>query len=195
MPLSRIALLHLAMDKALMEARSSFSISQAIQECYGDDSSIFGGNAVLEQVVDGMLDKVHLKVKDDMNAKLQQRDIEAKLVNVDVLLDMFQKEENALQEKEYTDRTTALHALQQTKLPPGLTAEMIIEHRAFLIKRDEKESLENELSQLVQEIKDLEELNSEADAALQSRIELVEQKGKDLERTADLCSFVSYNHS
>jgi diacylglycerol kinase len=188
---SRLSLLNQAIEKALIEARKSFSKTESIHACYGDDASIFGGNAVLEQVVDGMLDEIHRKVKGDMQTNLQKHDIEAKLVSIEALVDKFQREQDAAQDKEAKDKATALGALHQVKLPPGLTAEMIVSYRAHAILKDEKERLELELSKVLKETKDLEALYCQAEATVESRVRVVERGSRELERTADLCSIVS----
>ena len=150
---SRLALLNQAIEKALIEARKSFSKTESIHACYGDDASIFGGTAVLEEVVDGMLDAIHLKVKEDMQGHLQKHDIEAKLLTVEALMETFQKEQDAAQDKEMRDKETALGALHQIKLPTGLTAEMVVRYQAHAIMKDEKVRLELELSEVLKETK------------------------------------------
>ena len=191
MPSTRLDLLDQAMEKALIEARNSFSKANAIQECYGDDSSIFGGNAVLEQVVDGMLDKIHTKVKEDMNKKLEKYGIEGKLLVVEALINRFQKEEFVAMEKETTDKETTMEALEQAKLPTGLTAEMIISFRAFNVLKEQRIHLEQEVARVNLEIQVLEALFLQGETTVQNQIQGIEQKSREMERTADLCSILS----
>ena len=191
MPSSRFNLLDQAMEKALIEARNSFSKAKAIQECYGDDSAIFGGNAVLEQVVDGMLDKIHSKVKEEMGKNLEKYGIEGKLLAVEALINRFQKEELVAMETETTDKETTMEALEQAKLPSTLTPEMITSFRAFTVLKEQKNHLEQEVARVNLEIQVLEAQFIQSESTVQNQIQGVEQKSREMERTADLCSILS----
>ena len=182
-------LLHV-IDKALQESRKSFDTSATIQECYGDDASIFGV-ATLSTLLDSLVDRVNDKAKQDLLVELEKYGVKSKLEHVEDLIRELERLETERQEAESTDRQSATTALEKAKLPEGISPADIVSHRASVIMKKERDGLIEEIRKVEGEIKLMEQQIAQAEEKVNRGIANVEATGAKLERTADACSFVS----
>jgi hypothetical protein len=179
------------MDKALVESKRKFDTNKAIKDCYGEDASIFGGEEMLAKVVDGMVDRVNYKAKDDMQVTLEKENVKQTLIVAEQLMAKFQKIEQDAKVADEKDRQSALDALNHCKLPEGVSPQDVVSYRAYQIMQQEKETLVAELAKVQGETKEMEELLAQSTSVVKGRIKHIESTGKELERAADLCSMVS----
>jgi len=177
-------------DKALKESRKSFDTSAAIQECYGDDASIFGA-ATLAKLLDSVLDRVNENAKQQVVENMETNGVELKLKQVEQLICTIQQQAAEKKEAEAMDRLSATNALEKAKLPEGILPADIVSHRAYAIMKKERDALDEQLCKMEEETKVMEEQIAMAEKAVKQRLGKVEETGAKLEQTADACSFVS----
>jgi wobble nucleotide-excising tRNase len=177
-------------DKALQESRTSFNTEKAIEECYGEDASIFG-NATLQKLMDGVIDRVNTKSKGEMFEFLKTQGVENKLKNIEDLIRLFENQEKESQERELSDRESAQQALQKAKLVEGMTPQDIVNYHAYQIIQKERDSLEAEIVAMEKESHKMEQQIAQAEKAVEENIANVETVGATLCKTADACSFVA----
>lgn len=177
-------------DKALQESRNSFNTEKAIQECYGEDASIFG-SATLQKLMDGVIDRVNTKSKTETLDMLQKQSVEQKLKQIEEIIALFDKKDQAHQSQEANDYESAKQALQNAKLPEGMLPEDICNYRAYQIMKKERDALETELIAVEEETRKMEQQIAQAEQAVKENIANVENVGSKLEQTADACSFVA----
>jgi hypothetical protein len=177
-------------DKALQESRSSFNTEKAIEECYGEDASIFG-NATLQKLMDGVIDRVNTKSKGEMLEFLKTQDVGNKLKNIEDLIHLFETQEKEAQEQESSDRESARQALQNAKLLKGMTPQDIVNYHAYQIIQKERNSLEAEIVAVGEESHRMEQQIAEAEQTVKETIAKVETVGAKLCKTADACSFAA----
>eukprot|EP00545_Synedropsis_sp_CCMP1620_P009904 CAMPEP_0119003948 /NCGR_PEP_ID=MMETSP1176-20130426/861_1 /TAXON_ID=265551 /ORGANISM="Synedropsis recta cf, Strain CCMP1620" /LENGTH=196 /DNA_ID=CAMNT_0006955599 /DNA_START=28 /DNA_END=618 /DNA_ORIENTATION=+ len=178
-------------EKVLSKSRSSLDISQAIQQGYGEDASVFGGAGVLTGVMDAMLDRVHDKVTEEMLAYLQQQGIEQDLSKVEELVQTIEAIEKAQHAENEADRESAKASLQQTQLPEGVKPMDVVNHRAYQLMLEEQTKLTEMICKYEEETKELEEVVKEAEAKVQADMTQVEEVGRELDRAADVCATLS----
>jgi hypothetical protein len=177
-------------DKALQESRNSFNTEKAIEECYGEDASIFG-SATLQKLMDGVIDRVNTKSKGEMLEFLTTQDVENRLKNIEDLIHLFETQEKESQEQEWSDRESAQQALQKAKLVEGMTPQDIVNYHAYQIIQKERDALEKDIMAVEEESRKMEEQIAQAEQAVRENIDHVENVGSKLCKTADACSFVA----
>lgn len=175
-------------EKVLTKSRNSLDVSEAIQKGYGDDASVFGGANALQGVMDGMLDRVHDKVTEEMVAHLEHEQIENYLKRVEELVQKVEEVEMAKQAENQADRESARAYLQQAQLPEGVKPMDVLSHRAYQLMLEEQTKLMEMIEKYEEETNELEEVVNEAEAKVQEEMSKVEEVGRELDRAADICS-------
>ena len=196
-------------DKALSQSRQSFDVSKAVQECYGEDASIFedvavaaqegkddggaengghGNSNLLTNAIENMIDTVNDRVKEEIEQFLREHNVCENLTLVDSIIAQLDQQDAEQAQAEKEDRESALRAFEAVKLPKGVSPEDVLSYHKFELRRKERDALVDELAKVEAEIKKLEEQQ----AATESRTkESMLQMGKvehELERSADACS-------
>lgn len=177
-------------DKALQESRKSFDTEAAIQECYGDDASIFGA-ATLAQLLDSLVDRVNDKAKQDIVDTMEKEQVESKLLHVERIMKKLEKMRDDKQAAESMDIQSASNALEKARLPEGIRPADIVSHRAYTIMKKERDGLAEEIASIEEETKLMREQIAQAESKVKQGLQNVEETGDKLGRTADACSFVS----
>lgn len=175
-------------DKVLSESRNRLDISTAVKEGYGDDTSIFGGEDMLKEVMEGMLDRVSETVSEDMKLYFQSQNVEEDLLQIEGLLRKFEEVEEAELAINDKDRKSAKESLDKVHLPSGIKPNDFVQQIAYKMMGEEKKRLQEVTASLEEEVLKLEALASETEKSLQRKIRKVEEVSKDLDYTADTCA-------
>lgn len=186
------------MQKVMTESRSQFDVNKAIQECYGEDASIFeqennsnSNSNVLLSVMESMLDSVNDSVTDSMLQFLKENQVEAKLTKLEKILKKLEAQDTKKRAADAQDKESARLACEEAKLPEGLEPSDLIAYQAYQKILAEKQAMLDELSGVEQEIEQLEAQKGEMSKNVNSQIQAMEYAGKELEKSADICSTVS----
>jgi hypothetical protein len=178
-------------DKVLTKSRESLDLAQVIQQGYGDDASVFGGDDALTGVMDGMLDRVHDKVTDDMVRFLETQSVEEQLIQVEKLVDNIVAIEKAQHAENEADKESAKACLEDAQLPEGVKPMDILNHRAFQLMLEEETKLAELVAQYEGETNELEAVVKEAEQKIEGEMKQVEEVGRELDRAADVCATLS----
>lgn len=183
-------------DKALTKSRQAINTSAAVKECYGDDASMLGEDAnMLGGVVDSMLDKVTESVKESMNDYLGKENIRDRLEDVEKVVVRLEEEVLQQTEAEQLDSETARKALEMVKLPQNVMPNDVMRFHAYEVMQQEKAALQEQLEQVERETRELEEQQEEVKTQVEKQIQQIGKVTKELERSADVCSMVSWAKS
>lgn len=179
--------------KALKQSRSQFDINKAIQECYGEDANIFQGDngSVLQALLESVLDKTNETVQEDMLVAMRENMVESKLLRLEKIIKQLEAQANQKQQAEENDKATAKQALDEAKLPDGLQPSDIITYRAYQKMLEEKEAMMREIEQVERQVEQLEADKELRSSKVHSQLKVVDQAGKELEKSADVCSTIS----
>lgn len=182
------------LEKALQTSRQKFDAEAAIREVYGDDAAIFGdddNNGMLRSVLDSMLESVHDKVSTQMKTFLQEKDVEKQLSLLDAIIFKLEQQDADREKAESRDKHSARQALEDAKLPKGLSPIDMINRKACEKLQQEKEDVLAELAAIEEEIEGLEAERQDRTTTMQRTLQTVQAFGKELEKSADKCSMVS----
>ena len=182
------------MEKALINSRAQFDIPAAIHQCYGEDASIFGSDedvGLLQSVLEGMLDRVHDTVMEDMIKFLKEEHVEELLLKLERVVARLDAEEQRRREAEAQDKASARQALQEAKLPKGLDPADIFTYHSYQEMVKERDAMKNEIALIEQEIQQLEAKNENDLNQVNLSLQKVVATGKELEKSADMCSMIS----
>jgi aminopeptidase N len=180
-------------DNGMGRARSSLNTPQLVEESYGEDASVFGGSEMLVGVMDSVLDKIQPQVREDLLEYLQQQDFPQRLATMECVIAKLQKEEAFQAQAERHDRTSAQEVLDATLLPAGVTLEDVLAFRNYERQKRQREELQDQEKVIQEEIAELERLQVETQATVQSDLQELEDVAHELERSADVCSMVVSN--
>jgi hypothetical protein len=215
-PGTRYECLLTLIDKALGQSRKSFDTAQAVEDCYGEDATMFepsaaaasrgeskdendttnsrrkseiGSNVnLLISVVDNMVDRVNERVKEEMVQWLQDNGVGDRLALIETIVARLDEEDAKAAQAELDDRHSARLALEAVKLPKGVTPSDILRYHAFQVMEKERDSLIDELNKVDLEIQALELRKSETSSKVEDQIQQMERVDKELERVANLCT-------
>jgi len=181
-------------DKSLSESRKAFDTISAVKECYGDDASLFenaGTENMLGEVMDGMVEGVNERVKEEMMKVFATKNVEEKLRKVENIIIAFDNLEAQEKKQEANDRQSARNALHSTKLPDGVSPSDIVSYHAHTTMKEEQNKLLAEISEIEGEIQQMEEQLEKGNSAIEKQMKNINEVGTELERTADVCSMVA----
>jgi hypothetical protein len=214
-PGTRYECLLTLIDKALGQSRKSFDTAQAVEDCYGEDASMFepatasrgeskdendttnsrrkseiGSSNVnlLISVIDNMVDRVNERVKEEMVQWLQDHKVGDKLTLIEMIVARLDEEDAEAAQAELDDRHSARLALEAVKLPKGVTPSDILRYHAFQVMEKERDALIHELNKVDVEIQALELQKSKTSSKVEDQIQQMERVDKELERVANLCT-------
>lgn len=150
------------LNTALVESRRKFNTEEAIEECYGDDASMFdddagGGQSVLATAIDAMVDQVNENVKSNIVAYLEQEEIQEKLASVEAIINRLDANDEAQRQADEEDRQSARNALASVRLPKDVLPNDLIRYRSYKLMEKEREALLEEIAKVEEETKGLNE--------------------------------------
>lgn len=149
-----------AIDKALSESRNAFSTGDAIEECYGEDASMFqdGGdgtkphtNNVLASAIDAMVDRVEEKLRGEILEFLERERVQERLARVESIIDELDKSDQEQKQADADDRQSVRDALNNVLLPKDVFPAGIIRYQAYKLMEKELHSLKVEIANVENE--------------------------------------------
>ena len=196
------------LDKALSQSKVSFDAEKAVQDCYGEDASIFedvpssaeetkddSGNAngkkksnLLIDVIENMIDTVNERVKEEIEQFLEDNKVCENLTLVDSIIAQLDEQDAEQAEAEINDRESALRALDAVKLPKDVSPDDIVSYHKFEVRRKERDALAEELAKVEAEVKQLEEQQAHATSRAKDSVQQLGKVEQELERSADVCT-------
>lgn len=180
--------------KALTHSRSQLKVKEVLQDCYGDDLSIFaveGDSNALFSLFGSMLDGVHDDVLDKMKAELKERNVEELLIKLEIITRRLEKKDEKERKIENWDKNSARNALTSSFFPTKAAPGDLVTYATV-------NSLSNERDLLLQQITEEETKIAELDKQRSDQADIVENLLADLqkiarqfEQAADMCSAAS----
>jgi hypothetical protein len=190
------------MDKAMNFSKSQFDVDKAVKECYGDDASIFAqsdsnngssgsGDNMLQAVLDDLLSSVQDQVAEEMRQHFRELNVADKLLKLEKIIQKLEQEDIQQKQAEDDDKQSARQALEQVRLPKGLTPTDIVNFQAFQTMKKEKDAMLEEIATVEREIEQLNADKEERSRQMEERMSVMKEAGRELEKSADVCSMVA----
>lgn len=185
----------MALEKTLTESKRTLDARSAAAEAFGNDTHSFdedGGKSgvdVLADLVHECVDTANDQVREGISAVLSSNDAAARLALLDDLLDHFDAADRAARDAEESDRASARSAVQDVTLPEGVDVTDVLSYQAYRIKVQERDALLAELASVEAENDSIARQIEKGSALIKDAVQEVEEKGKILEKTADVGSF------
>eukprot|EP00980_Cylindrotheca_fusiformis_P001959 scaffold443_cov125-Cylindrotheca_fusiformis.AAC.8 len=186
--IKRYELLTRLIDMSLKKSRKALNVEQLVQETYGEDASVYGGNDMLHGIVHNMLDKMDETTKKQMDDYLKEQLVQERLERIEHVIAQIEDEEQRQQEEEEKDYESAHQALDQTLLPPTVSLEDVLVYAAYQKQLEQKENMTNALHKLEEEIQELEEEHKHTQQQVLENAKTLQDVAKTLEQSADLAT-------
>jgi len=182
------------MDKALSNSKSQFDFDKAVKECYGDDASIFQGDGadnMLQTVLENLMVGVQDQVATDMHSHLKSLEVESKLLKLEAIIQTLEQQDAVKQLAEDADKQSARQALEQVRLPVGLSPSDLMEWTSFQKMTQDRDALQQDIASIQGEIQLLCQEKEQQSQQMNARLSTMKEAGKELEKAADVCSMMS----
>jgi len=190
-------------SKAIRKSHEAISIPEIIQQCYGEDASIFetttegdgdGENDnLLVGLLDAALDKIDQELMQYVEYVVGEQGVDTKLNCLDEANSKVEEMEIKAQEVEEYDRQSAQDAIRLSRIPDGISIEDVMLYQAYLIYKDAKEELQNSVTKYKEECQELEQQVSQQHKLVKERIEALDERNTKISNAADLCSFNGFS--
>lgn len=181
------------LNKAIEKSHSVISTADIIEQCYGEDATMFetddqeNGN-MLVGLLNDALDRIDEEIMQKMKT-LAQDQAKGKLNCFDqAIAHVDKEEENALHEEEL-DHQSAQDAIREAKLPEGVTIEDVLQYQAYLIQQAARDELMQKIQRNSEECEEMKKQLEEKKKSLSTQIETLDTKNQNLNDAADLCTF------
>ena len=177
--------------KALQASQTHFDVETAMTDVYGaDDVASFGKDTLRVFFISG-LDKIERQVLARMTTYCQEHKIPNELLKLESLALKLEREATWEQYLERQDHSSAQNALEQAKLPPGFTAEDVVQFHLHEQLLAQESALKEELAQIEAQVAKLECSNQTETESFQKSREAVAQLTTEMEKVADITSTVT----
>ena len=156
-------------------------------------SSLFaGGTEMLMGTVEDMLDKVHDQVlQHNLPTYLKDQGIEEMLNRFDDIVQTLEEEDAWMRHQDEQDQASAVHALQSSMLPVGVTLEQMVDYTQYQKALVQRDAMTKALEQVQDEIASLEQDYAEGMSHVrEQQQQTLQTTAQALTRSADLCSMV-----
>jgi DNA repair exonuclease SbcCD ATPase subunit len=195
MPSVRYQRLMEALSKAMEDAKAALDLRSVIQDCYGDDgASIFHAaddEALLRGLFLNMLDKAHRTALERMKSYMADKNLDKALAEMEAVIALLERQEADAKAREAAAKARARRAAQAAALPPGVSHSSLVRYYSYQGLLQDARELERQIRESEQEVQDLEAKNKGMKARVQARIDELHRSGRDLERSADMCTMIS----
>ncbi len=186
-------------EKCLLESLKYVDTKRAVEECYGDDISMFStsksnddGIDMLESLVRDILEKINESfLQNELPQILSRESVEFRLGVLDCVIREYLDDQLQKEEQEKRDIQSARDAVANTQiLPQGMNLSHILTHQSYQMKLKMKDELTGKVEELegVKEklLKEIEE--SQRD--VKDVVTVIDKNIVDpLNKNADICSF------
>ena len=188
-------LIHLGMARSRQGLPPTKELVQTFFYYGGEDASaaslFAGGTEMLMGTVEDMLDKVHDQVlQDNLPTYLKDQGIEEMLNRFDDIVQTLEEEDAWVRHQDEQDQASAVHALQSSMLPVGVTLEQMVDYTQYQKALVQRDAMTKALEQVQDEILSLEQDYAEGMSHVREQQQTLQTTAQVLTRSADLCSMV-----
>lgn len=196
-------------EKVLKKSRSDLDTTDLIRLAYGDDTAPYGGDEMLAEIMDGVLDNLVVFDKENGSILPQFKDkceqqrrqqhmatdkpFQQRLNFIDVATKRVIQWEAKLEDVEKRDKITSQNALVNALLAPSsstgvVTVEEIVTYREYQDKLTVQKQLLDHLAQIEDEADRLQTEYETRKSQIQTKLMELDTVEKNLEAAADACS-------
>lgn len=205
-------------DKALLEAGKSIDPRQAVIECYGEDASMFAGDAksddndddskaigsagnklaeekgreVLAELVKETICRVNESIKEGILEVLEREDVNGKMLKLERIIDEYNHHEKQTKKKEEDDKALRDGMKEKVvKLPNGMTPADLVNYHAYKLRIEERDKLLAEIASIEAENEAIERQIEKGRGAVKRRLEEISEISDDVSgaASANACVF------
>lgn len=206
----RMKLLITIMEKALTESRRSIDCKEAVDECYGEDLSIFASpsnssddatvsredaRTMLANLVDENLELLNDKVLAEFQAILKHEGVNQKLGHLEQILNQLEEHDRREREAEEEEKGLAQSSMETVSLPSGVKASDCVFYDAFRVKKEERDKLCAEIADVDDEFTKIEQEIKLCHDSIALSIAQIQEYDNNMVRTADVCSMAGSGSS
>ena len=186
-------------EKTLANSKSTIDLETTIKECYGDDVSIFGdddgSNAVLQNLLSSMLDRVNYSVLNEMKEQvLEENNVGPKLQKLELIVSNIERERTRKDEADEKAKQSARQALEQveTFIPKNMKPEDLFRMEQYRHLQGERDNVLQQITEIEQDIQQLERQTETHSSNLTTQLETMEDtRKKALQPAVDAFSMIS----
>ena len=190
--------------KCLSESSKCIDTKLAVEECYGDDLSMFAtsssssskpnddGVDMLENLVRDILDKINESfLQNELPKILSKEKVELKLNILDQVIQEYLREQREKEELENNDIESARDAVANTKfIPQGMNLGHMLTYQSYQMKLKMKDELNRKVEHLEAERGDLLKQIEVAQNDVKSVVSGIDKSiVEPLNKNADICTF------
>mmetsp|Transcript_8289 Transcript_8289/g.10507 ORF Transcript_8289/g.10507 Transcript_8289/m.10507 type:complete len:204 (+) Transcript_8289:82-693(+) len=187
-------------ENGLIESSKCIDTHSAVQECYGDDISMFAdsnsssendGTEMLANLIQGVLEKINDEMmKNQIHDILKREDVETKLSVLDKVIGEFVDRQRLLKEEEERDKKTAEDAMKSVQvLPHGVEVSDIMKFQAYKVKMKIRDKLAAELETAERRQEELQSQMEKEREDVNAMVKKINDETLDpLERAGEICS-------
>mmetsp|Transcript_41 Transcript_41/g.55 ORF Transcript_41/g.55 Transcript_41/m.55 type:complete len:216 (-) Transcript_41:323-970(-) len=186
------------LEKALLESAKNIDSHTLVSECYGEDANIFVNDGdsdghsnatnILATLIDGVIDRTNEIMRDEVEKITKAERLDLKLNILDHVIDDHERMDRQRKESEEEDRRSARIAVEESKLPDGITVSDALRFQEHLLLLENKENLEVLLARFKNENNKLEKELIEEKKTVEAQISRLKVKDDFLLNVADLFS-------
>jgi hypothetical protein len=174
-------------DKVLVESRKKIDITEAINQGYGEDSSVFAEGQI-EAVIEAMFDSVYFSVTNAMTQFLVAEHVEQSLKNIEEIIRSYDLLESSMIELNRRDRESARLMLNHAQLPTGINPMDVVKYRAHEIMKIEKGSLLELIEKYDDQTNSLDRAIVNVQGLINMEFEHIDNLTEEFIKAADNCS-------
>lgn len=176
------------LDLVFSKSQQKFNVEEAVKVCYGDDGE---NNKVFQNLLSGVLESVNTEVGEEVREFLKASNVEEKMVKLEAVIAKLEGDAVFKKKAAAIDKKSAVAALRTSKLPDSLQPQDLVNYRAYQRMLQEKNAMESQIADLENEIEQLEKVKNERSTETTAKLGEIHNVGKELEKSADMCSLVS----
>lgn len=187
----RYACLESVLRKAMQASQAHFDVETAMTEVYGTDDVASFGKETLRVFFNSGLSKIQEQVLQRMETYCREQKIPNQLLKLECLALKLELEADWEKYLDQQDHSLAKNALEQAKLPPGYTADDVVQFQVYEQLMEQESTLGKQLAQIETEVAELERSDQTATGSFEQKREKVAQLTTEMEKAADVTSTVT----
>lgn len=181
-------------EKALTHSRSQLKVKEILQDCYGDDLSIFaveGDSNALFSLFGSMLDGVHEDILEQMKSELKERKVEELLIKLETITGRLEKKDEKEQKIENWDKNSARNALTSSFFTTKATPGELVTYATVSSLSQERDLLLQQIMEEETKIAELDKQRKDQAAVVENLLAGLQKVASQFEQAADMCSAAS----
>lgn len=181
-------------EKALTHSRSQLKVKEILQDCYGDDLSIFaveGDSNALFSLFGSMLDGVHDDVLEKMKLELNERNVKELLLKLESITRRLEQKDEKEQKIENWDKSSARNALTSSYIATKAMPGDLVTYATVSSLSHERDLLLQQIAEEETKIADLDKQRNDQATIVGDFLVDLQKVASQFEQTADMCSAAS----